>query len=40
MTRASDAVEVATDGVPLEQVIAHITRLARERGAQAATSRT
>ena len=34
MTRASDAIEVATDGVPLERVIAHITRLARERGAQ------
>jgi cytidylate kinase len=40
MTRASDAVEVATDGVPLEQVIARITQLARERGAQQASSRT
>jgi cytidylate kinase len=34
MTRASDAIEVATDGVPLEQVIAQITQLARERGAR------
>jgi cytidylate kinase len=40
MTRAPDAVEVATDGVPLKQVIAHITQLARERGAQQAPSRT
>jgi cytidylate kinase len=33
MARAPDAVAVGTDGVPVEQVIAHIVDLARARGA-------
>jgi cytidylate kinase len=34
MMRASDAVDVPTDGVPPEQVIASIVKLARARGAR------
>jgi CMP/dCMP kinase len=35
MARAADAVEVETDGLPLERVVARIVELAHERGANA-----
>jgi hypothetical protein len=35
MTRASDAVEISTEGTAAEDVIAQIVALARDRGAVA-----